>query len=711
MLLAMDKTFLLNRNKVTKNIGDKTMNEIFVGIDLGTTNTLACYLKKGKPDLIRFPGSGKMIPSVLYVDEDGNISVGEMAKKAGVLNPLNVIRSSKTYMADAKKVWKINGREFTPTDVAAEILKEVKAKILKKLKCPPETKVNTVITVPAYFTGNQKDETKKAGLKAGLNVMQIITEPMAAAVAAVRELELDEKVFVVDLGGGTFDISVLKPDQKTHVYRALDIDGDRKLGGDDFDELLYSYLIGIIQDDLGLDLSSQKVSGLDFNEYYSMTGRVREAAELAKIDLSDSITCEIDLLNLFHYGGRNYDFHLELTREEFNDICQPLYEKITSRIKRFIDNSDKFKLNEISTIILAGGSCYIPKVREEVEKIFGKKADSQLNLDTLVVLGACFVAESINGGIEVEPQDILSHSLGIEVLSPKTKKMILSKILNKGDVYPCEFTKTYTTSQDNQTTVPIYVYEAGADAEDIEDIEAHEYYGDVSLENIKKAPAKVPQIRVTFSYDQNGTLVVTAQDVQSGKKNLIEIKKGDKPVRQSIQAAVDFILLLDTSGSMSVNNAMEEAKLACQSLFREMIDFSVHRMGFITFDSNVKRLSPLTNDANKLERLLNEVFTGGTTELLEALQMANSDLRSSTNKKVIIIATDGYPCPRDPYESLRYARTLKESGIRIVTIGAGQSIGEEFIHDISSPGDAYKINNMSELKKTFKTALLAIFEA
>ena len=687
------------------------MEEIFVGIDLGTTNTLACYLKKGKPELIRFPGSGKMIPSVLYVDESGKVTVGHMAKKSGVMNPLNMIRSSKTYMADSKKVWKINGKEFTPTDVAAEILKEVEAQILKKFKCPSETKINAVITVPAYFTGNQKDETKKAGITAGFNVLQIITEPMAAAVAAVRELELNEKVFVVDLGGGTFDISVLEADQKTHVYRALDTDGDRKLGGDDFDTLIYNYFIGIIQDDLGLDLSSQKASGLDFSEYYSMTGRVREAAETAKIDLSDSTSYEVNLMNLFHYGGKNYDFSIEITREEFDDICRPLYDKITSRIKKFIENSDKFKLKEISTIILAGGSCYIPKVREEVEKIFHKKADSQLNLDTLVVLGACFVAESINGGLVITPQDILSHSLGVEVYSPAAKKMILSKILNKGDVYPCEFTKIYTTSQDNQTTVPIYVYEAGGDAEDIEDIEAHEYYGDVSLENIEKAPAKVPQIHVTFSYDKDGTLFVTAQDSQSGKKNLIEIKKGLKPVRKKIQASIDFMLLLDTSGSMSYSDALEDAKKACHILFTEMIDFGLHRMGFITFDSSVRRHSSLSNDVEKLDNILKYLEAGGATELLEALQKADEDLRDSSNKKVVIIVTDGRPYPCDPNEVLRYAKRMRDNGIRIVAIGAGSNISEDFVKEVATPGDAYKIDNMSKLQKTFETALLTILEA
>ena len=687
------------------------MEEIFVGIDLGTTNTLACYLKKGKPELIRFPRSGKMIPSVLYVDESGKVTVGQTAKQNGIMNPLNVIRSSKTYMADSKKIWKINGREFTPTDVAAEILKEVKAQILKKFKCPPETIINAVISVPAYFTGNQKDETKKAGIMAGFNVLQIITEPMAAAVAAVRELELNEKVFVVDLGGGTFDMSVLEADRKTHVYRALDTDGDRKLGGDDFDTLIYNYFIGIIQDDLGLDLSDQKASGLDFNEYYSMTGRVREAAENAKIDLSDATTCLLELPNLFHYGGKNYDFSMEITRDEFDDICRPLYDKITSRIKKFIEKSDKFKLKEISTIILAGGSCYIPKVREEVEKIFHKKADSQLNLDTLVVLGACFVAESINGGLVITPQDILSHSLGIEVYSPASKKMILSKILNKGAVYPCESTKIYTTSQDNQTTVPIYVYEAGGDSEDIADIEAHEYYGDVSLENIEKAPAKVPQIHVTFSYDKDGTLVVTAQDSHSGKKNLIEIKKGLKPVRKKIQASIDFMLLLDTSGSMSYSNALDDAKKACHILFTEMIDFDVHRMGFITFDSSVRKYSSLTNDVDKLDSVLEYLEAGGATELLEALQKADEELRQSSNKKVVIIVTDGRPYPCDPDEVLRYAKRMKDNAIRIAAIGAGSNISEDFLKDVATPGDAYKIDNMSKLQKTFETALLAILEA
>lgn len=512
------------------------MEEVFVGIDLGTTNTLACYLRRGRPNFIRFAGSGEMLPSVLYVDDEKKIFVGEKAKQRGIIDPVNVIRSSKTYMADFEKTWTVHGKNFTPTKVATEILREVKRQIIKKLRCGDDAKINAVITVPAYFTANQKDETKKAGVAAGFNVLQIITEPMAAAVAVVHELGLDEKIFVVDLGGGTFDISVLQADQKNRTYRALDIDGDRKLGGDDFDALIYNYFIEIIQNETGLNLSTQKKSSLEYNEYYSMRGRVLEAAEDAKVALSEQEAYTADLMNLFQYDGKNYDFSVTLTREKFNEICQPLYEKISSRINKFIAESGKFKPDEIGTVILAGGSCHIPKVKADVEKIFGKRTDTQLDLGTLVAVGACFVAETFSGvktdaSTEGEQppekfEDIISHSLGVEVLASDGVSKVLSKIIRKGDVYPCEKTKLYTTTMDDQTTIPIYIYEAGSDCENIADIDAHEFYGDLLLEIEDTAPAGVPVINVTFKYDKSGTLEVVARDENSGVNKSIKIKKG-----------------------------------------------------------------------------------------------------------------------------------------------------------------------------------------
>ena len=682
-------------------------SEISIGIDLGTTNTLACYLKNGKPKIISFSGKN-MLPSVLAVDED-QIIVGKVAKTLRKTNPNNVIRSSKTFMADPKKTWTVGGKTFNPTQVATEILKEVKSQVIKKLKLDSATKINAVITVPAYFTGNQKDETKKAGEAAGLNVTQIVTEPMAAAVAAVRELGLNEKIFVVDLGGGTFDLSVLQADNK--IYRAIDIDGDKRLGGDDFDNLLYNYFIDRIENDLGIDLSFPKKSGLDETEYYSMTGRVSEAAELAKIDLSSSESCKVTIPNLFYYNGKSYDFNEELTREEFENICQPLFDKIISRIKKFIAESDKFKVDEIGTIILAGGSCYIPKIKAEVEKIFGKKADSQLDLDTLVVVGAAIISTSSGTVDAPEPQDILSHSLGVKVLSPDRKKYILSKILNKGEPYPCEYSKVYTTAKNNQTIVPIYIYEAGSDAENVEDIDAHEYYGAVSLQNIPKAPAGVPKIKVTFSYDKSGTVVVAAQDLDSGIRNIVEIKKGAETIDPDpdLPEPIDFMLLLDVSGSM-YGSPLREATRACEILFSDMIDFSIHQMGFITFETYTRRLVPLTQDVNKLKNALRSLSAGGGTNLADALRCADEDLASSSNKKVLIIVTDGQPF--DEGLTLDYAKRMKDSGILIVTIGAGSDVGENFIKSVSSsPKDAYKINNMSELQKTFKVALDGIFEA
>lgn len=352
-------------------------NKIIVGIDLGTTNTLACYFKKGKPDFIRFPG-GKMLPSVLYVDEAGTLYVGKKAGMQGVIDPKNEIRSSKTYMGDFSKVWNCNGKKFNATQAATEILKEVKRCIIKKMKCGDDAQIDTVITVPAYFNSNQTDETRKAGKAAGFNVMSIITEPMAAAIAAVTESELDKKIFVIDLGGGTFDLSVLEADQSSHSYRAIDIDGDRRLGGDDFDEMLKNYLVKIIEDDLGMDLSDYQAAGLDEGEYNSAIGRIRDAATTAKEELSDEQETDIDITNLFTYNGKPYDLNISMTRDEFEEECKPLFDKIANRITKFIEESGRFKLTEISTIVLAGGSCYIPKIQKIAEQIFNKKVNIEL---------------------------------------------------------------------------------------------------------------------------------------------------------------------------------------------------------------------------------------------------------------------------------------------------------------------------------------------
>ena len=680
---------------------------IRVGIDLGTTNTLACYLKKGKLDLIKFPGSGKLIPSVIYVDEEKNISVGSKARKKGILDPRNEIRSAKTYMGDDKKMWTCNGLAFTPTEVATQVLQEVKKGIIKKTKCGEDAEIEAIITVPAYFNSKQKEETKKAGEKAGFFVKRIITEPMAAAVAAVKELSLSEKVFIVDLGGGTFDLSVLEADPEKHEYKALDIDGDRKLGGDDFDKKVYEYFISIIEDDLGIDLSDQKKSGLDYKSYYAMVGQIREVAENAKIDLSDTEETGVNIPNLFNYNGKLYNFDITFTRKEFNDLCRELYDKIIRRIKNFIASSTKFTLKDIGEVILVGGSCYIPYIQEAVENIFHMSVSTELERDTLVAMGAGFIANFDNGSEENPFKDILSHSLGIEVTDPQTYASTLSKLLKKGESYPCHKSSIYTTISDNQTAIDINIYEAGSDCEDIANIAKHDFLGSFTLEGIKKAPKGEPKIEVTFSFDDSQILTVHAKDLDSGVEKEIEVKKGQRPKKMRRQSPVDFMLLIDTSGSM-FGSALAEAKEACYALLKEMIDFTVHRMGLVNFSSEAQLLSSLSSDSDLLVKYVRNMKAQGSTNMTAALRLAYEELSKSANEKVVIIVTDGDP--DNSHSALGYAENLAKAHIRVISIGVGRSVNFAFLNQLSDKKDVYELDNMSKLKDTFKKVVLSVTE-
>lgn len=328
------------------------MEKIRIGVDLGTTNTLVCYMKEGKPNIIKFPGSGNMLPSILYLEEDGSILVGEKARKKGVYDPLNSIRSSKTEMGNFKKTWTLRGHKFTPTDVATEILKEVKKGVIKKTKAESNTEIEAIITVPAYFTSNQIDETKKAGERAGLTVLGIVTEPRAAAIANIKELRIEkQKVFVVDLGGGTFDISILEANKKQ--YNTVAVDGDRKLGGDNFDEKLFEYIKSYIEDDLGIDLKKQENSGLNYNEYYSMLGKIQEAACEAKKELSDEERYEIIIPNLFPYKNQTYSLEIMITREQFQELCKDLFEKVTNRIDKVFRETKGIEIKDIDNVIFS----------------------------------------------------------------------------------------------------------------------------------------------------------------------------------------------------------------------------------------------------------------------------------------------------------------------------------------------------------------------
>lgn len=680
--------------------------EIYVGIDLGTTNTLACFFRKGKLRFAKFPGSGKLIPSVLYVDERKKVHVGEIAKQMMGLDPQNGIRSAKTDMGNAGKVWNCYGLSFTPTEVAAEILKAVRQAVIKATKCDEDAVVKAVITVPAYFNSNQRDETKKAGQAAGIEVLQIITEPMAAAVAAGQELELDKKILVADLGGGTFDLSVLEADLQHHSYRALDVDGDRHLGGDDFDTCLGNYFIQQIKADCGVDLSSMEASGLAPADYYSVLHRIQEEAEKAKTDLSDVEETNVLISELFQLGREAYSFEETLTREHMDAIFQPLYDKIFTRIHNFVSQSNKFDSADIATIILAGGSCYIPYIQTEMKNIFHQPVDTQMDLTTIVATGACYVAESLRGGMETEGEqvvieDIIAHSLGI-LVADKNGNDVLSKIIDKGEVYPCQKSRPYTTTRDWQTVIPIDIYEAGADCEDKKEIENHDFYGNMELTDITAKKAGEVKINVTFAYDQSGCLTVTAEEDESGISKQIMIHKGEKAKVFSTKVmSADMVVLLDTSGSMD-GSSMQAALEAYKTLVTDLVDLSQNRVALITYDNFAVKRVPLTHSLDELLRPAKSIEAQcAGTEIYPALTEAKGLFEANASRKFVLIITDGEF--GDNYLGRPLSEEMKANDITIICIGAGNGVDYNTLEGYASSGMVYTIKSMDELADTFRT--------
>lgn len=693
----------------------KEMRKVQVGIDLGTTNTLACCRVKGKLKLIKFKG-GNMLPSVLYVDkqEDGSVKeiVGKSARIKGNEDPDNCISSSKTYIGltgASKMTWTCHDKTYSPTDVAARILEEVHKKVRATYDLEADDVVQAVITIPAYFTSTQSDETKRAGERAGMEVLRIITEPVAAAVAAADEIE--GKIFVVDLGGGTFDVSVLNIGEK---YETLEIGGERKLGGDDFDDLLVGYFLKYIEDDLMIDFSTLESSGLDYKSYHSMMAKVRSAAVELKEELSDCDEADVDIPGLFEYGDhKQYNFSMSMTRDEFNDLCAPLFARIIRVIDDTVKKSRKFKKEELKKIFLVGGSCYIPKIQEDVEAYFGMASDATLNKGTQVAERAGKIADAWDGFAtdkdRVDPfadklQDIISHAMGIEILG-RHGESEFSEILAEGSSYPCKVKSEYQTAYDDQETVIIKVYEkTDSDASDFIDRNeaAFDFYGSFELCGIKPAPAGTTPIEVTFDYDHSRTLNVTAEDTKNKIAQTVELHKGERINDANGVQSTDFYLLLDVSASMQ-GKKIAEAKKASVKLIQEILDLSVHRLGIITFGFRDKLLCGLTKDKGQLMYAIDRVEIDGNTNMNSAITHAKDELIHSGNKKAIIIITDG--APNSKTASAKAAEEARDNGIAIATIGV-QGADTDYLRQLSADDNLnFMVSNISQLAETFGQAV------
>lgn len=657
-----------------------------IGIDLGTTNSVACTIRHGRHEFLTFSNK-ELLPSAILVN-DGKIIVGAAAKRRAKISADHFISSAKTFMGNNQHTWNIDGRIFTPTDVAVEVLKEI-YKAAQKFFGNNEP-IKAVITTPADFSFDQNAETKKAGEMAGFLVDQVLAEPVAAALAYAFDNQAPrEKIYVVDLGGGTFDVALLEYDKhQKGCYRVLLKDGDRTLGGDDFDRAIANLIMSEVRKTIGVDLATLEKSGLGPGEYAKTQQKIITEAEKIKCALSASTSESVDIVNLLPYQGGFYDLHMTISRDAFLKEASSLVRTVENTIRKSFEDSD-YSEEDVDRVILVGGSSHMPFVRECVQKLFHKEPYANMDLSKLVAMGAAVLADDEMGnGIEIH--DLISHSMGVELIGNRMDIM-----LQKGEEFPCEVTKTYYTTYDYQECVDIMAYEG----EVTEDVSQNRYIGGFTLENIERA-LEGKAIEVRFSFDKSSILHVAAKDPVTGsfKEIALDPTMEQQRPEKTKTMPYDIVLLLDNSGSMY--GSLDTAKNACQKLVSEMIDTGIHRVAFITFETVVKLHCHLTHDREEMNRAIRLVSTGGGTDMAGGLHRAKKELEQREYSPLVIIVTDGMPDSQ--VETTRNANRLKEDGVKIAAIGAGD-VDHDYLSSLASGSeDYYPIRDMNGLAEAFR---------
>ena len=483
-----------------------------IGIDLGTTNSCVSVMEGGEAVVIPNAEGHRTTPSVVAFSKTGERMVGQVAKRQAITNPDRTISSIKREMGSNYKV-SIDGKNYTPQEISAMILQKLKADAEAYLG---QTVTEAVITVPAYFTDAQRQATKDAGKIAGLDVKRIINEPTAAALAYGLDKETDQKIMVYDLGGGTFDVSVLEIGDG--VIEVLATAGNNRLGGDDFDQCITKYLVDEFKKTEGIDLSTDRVA----------MQRLREAAEKAKIELSGVTTSNINLpyITADATGPKHLD--VTLTRAKFNELTAHLVEKTAGPVRQAISDAG-ISASELTKVLLVGGSSRVPAVQEMVKKLTGKDGFKGINPDECVADGAAIQGGVLGGDVEgILLLDVTPLSLGIETLGG-----VCTKLIERNTTIPTKKSQIFSTAADNQTSVEVNVLQG-----EREMAQYNKSLGRFHLDGIAPARRGVPQIEVTFDIDANGIVNVSAKDLGTGKEQHITITSSTNMSKEDIDKAV-----------------------------------------------------------------------------------------------------------------------------------------------------------------------------